>query len=613
MSPTCVADLALTVEEPAGEPAGAARVVTDPVGPRRTDRLDRHAAPCAADHPGEETPPQPLAFLAHSLVATTAVAVLPTALIWWLCASGRVHFYPLCLALGLFCSLSAGYAGSLFWQRRPASRDMVFGDLMIWRFALRLWREAKLRSAEETLGLTSREQLRLADGLTPQRQVRLFEELASALDARDSSTYGHSRRVAHCSWVIAKRMGLPAEEVARVRAAAAMHDIGKIHTPRAVLRKPGRLTEEEFEVIRRHPADGARMVRVLRDRRISEIVRSHHERLDGTGYPEGLCGEEIPLGARIVAVADTFDAMTASRPYRSARVHREALAVLLAEAGTKLDAGVVRAFCKHYSGRRTIALWSSLTTLPTRFLDLFSPAAAGLAPAASSAAVVTLLGGAALAAGHLAPTPSARMAAHRPAQAVAAAAARTRGLADDGSDVSGVRPRSGRAQRRTRTHPSMLTRHTRATTTGTGLGAPARAAAAAALQSPSGSPSRESAPASGGSSSSTAAATSVPGASTAVKAAGTSASNVSTAGVAAATTVETEKRGSEALVTPTEAVKDVVGETTSKVQESATHLQETVGQATEKTTTVVEDVGSKTTETLKTLTGEATRKITAGL
>src|ERR1700736_1139179 len=178
--------------------------------------------------------------------------------------------------------------------------------------------------------------------------------------------------------MIARRMGLPRTQVARIRTAAAIHDVGKIETPRAILHKAGALTDGEYEVIKRHPDDGARMTAVLRDAELTSMVRHHHERLDGTGYPDGLSGESIPLGARIIAVADTFDAITSVRPYRPASPHKLAIDILRDEAGTRLDPNVVRAFCSHYAGRGPLALWSSAAALGGRVISLLGSSVASV-------------------------------------------------------------------------------------------------------------------------------------------------------------------------------------------------------------------------------------------
>ena len=139
------------------------------------------------------------------------------------------------------------------------------------------------------------------------------------LESRDTYTRRHSLRVTrHCEG-IAKELGLPEAEVARICTAAALHDVGKFFTPREVLNKPDRLTDEEFAVIKRHPGEGAKLVEGVVEPEIVAMIRHHHERLGGSGYPDGICGDDIPLGARIIAVADTFDAMTSTRAYRTAR------------------------------------------------------------------------------------------------------------------------------------------------------------------------------------------------------------------------------------------------------------------------------------------------------
>ena len=224
-------------------------------------------------------------------------------------------------------------------------------------------------------------------------QAEALEKLSAALEATDPYTHGHSRRVARHCWMIAKRMGLDSETVDRVRTAASLHDVGKVYTPPEVLRKPGRLTDEEFDVIKRHPVDGAELVKALGDDELISIVRHHHERLDGTGYPDRLVGEQIPIGARIISVADTFDAITSARPYRPARAHKKALDILKYEAGTQLDPGVVKAFCAIYSGRRPLALWASFTSLPSQ---VFSWLGAGAATAASAAQVAAVAAAAAV-------------------------------------------------------------------------------------------------------------------------------------------------------------------------------------------------------------------------
>jgi HD-GYP domain-containing protein (c-di-GMP phosphodiesterase class II) len=155
----------------------------------------------------------------------------------------------------------------------------------------------------------------------------------------------------------AERMQLSEHRVRIIRAAAELHDVGKMNTPWAVLHKPGPLTEVEIGLIELHPVDGAEIVSTLGDPELTAMVRHHHERLDRTGYPDGLAGEEIPLGARIIAVADTFDAITSTRPYRPPKTHRRALEILEEETGSRLDPAVVDAFRDCYSDRLALPAW----------------------------------------------------------------------------------------------------------------------------------------------------------------------------------------------------------------------------------------------------------------
>lgn len=158
-----------------------------------------------------------------------------------------------------------------------------------------------------------------------QQAVQGIRVLARAVDAKDSSTRRHSERVAELSVALAGELGWPAERRARLREAAVVHDVGKIGVPDAILLKPGRLTPNEYETVKMHAALGAEMVNDILDAEQVTWVRAHHERHDGGGYPDGLAREEVPDGARLIAVADAWDVMTTSRPYRLPSGHDEAL------------------------------------------------------------------------------------------------------------------------------------------------------------------------------------------------------------------------------------------------------------------------------------------------
>jgi putative nucleotidyltransferase with HDIG domain len=334
-------------------------------------------------------------YLPHAVLATFLVMAPPALAVSAIETSGRPWLVLTSMLLAIGLSVSAASVGSAIWMRRPGSRDLVFGDLMLWGWLRRVRAERRLAEARELLGSDASE----VEGqqLSRARRCEILQQLGALLEARDAYTHGHTRRVTRHTERIAREMALSPEEVAKVRTAAALHDVGKVHTPREVLTKAGRLTDEEFAVIKRHPVDGAEMVAEIGDPEITAMVRHHHERLDGTGYPDGLTRDGIPLGARIISVADTFDAMTSSRPYRGACKHKKALDVLSEEAGSQLDPDAVAAFRRYYSGKGPVAWSAFVVTTPQRLAGwiggLFQGLGAGVAPLAQG---ITAIGVAAL-------------------------------------------------------------------------------------------------------------------------------------------------------------------------------------------------------------------------
>ncbi|HEX6038577.1 HD-GYP domain-containing protein [Longimicrobium sp.] len=175
----------------------------------------------------------------------------------------------------------------------------------------------------------------------------VLERLARAAELRDDDTGLHTRRVAELSARIAAAMGLPAAEVEMLRRTAPLHDVGKIGIPDGVLLKPGKLNEGEWELMKRHTVIGAQILSAGRSemvRMAEQIALSHHERWDGRGYPLGTAGEAIPLSARIVALADVYDALSSDRPYRPAWPHDRVMDEIRAGRGTHFDPGVVDVF-----------------------------------------------------------------------------------------------------------------------------------------------------------------------------------------------------------------------------------------------------------------------------
>jgi putative nucleotidyltransferase with HDIG domain len=177
--------------------------------------------------------------------------------------------------------------------------------------------------------------------------------LRANLEAGIPGIASHLRRVALYAAATARELELPSGEVERVRRAAALHDIGKVEMPPGLANRPRALSCAEFAIVKRHARAGARIAERFGQADLAAIIRHHHERFDGDGYPDGLAGERIPLGARIVAVADTFDAATSRRPYREAMAEPEALSLLWSEAGGQFDPKVVAGFCAYYSGPRS--------------------------------------------------------------------------------------------------------------------------------------------------------------------------------------------------------------------------------------------------------------------
>ena len=309
-------------------------------------------------------------YLPLSLAVTLAVTLLPLFAVSQLGPARS----PLAIALHVLAavglSIIVARVLAALWSRHERSTDLVFGDLLLWGWARRVLAERRLERASREL---------LAPDSSAHARVVLLRRMSELLEARDPYTHGHSRRVARHAERTAREMGLPRELVEEIRAAALVHDIGKINVPRPILTKPGRLTDTEFALVKRHAGDGATMVAALGDAQLCGIVRHHHERMDGTGYPDGLAGDDIPLGARVIAVADTFDAITSTRPYRKPRTHRQALDILEREAGTQLDPVAVAAFVSYYTARKSVGWVTVLAAAPQRLLSGLGGVQSGLA------------------------------------------------------------------------------------------------------------------------------------------------------------------------------------------------------------------------------------------
>jgi HD-GYP domain-containing protein (c-di-GMP phosphodiesterase class II) len=270
----------------------------------------------------------------------------------------------LCLVIGFLATKAITYPIDLLTQ---SARSIAQGDFM---------QRAEIRSRTEIgeLAATFNQmaediQRHISDLKSASEQNRkLFIDsikmIAAAVDAKDPYTKGHSGRVAEFSVILAKELGLPEEEIDKIQISATLHDVGKIGVEDGVLKKPGVLTNEEREIMRRHTVMGYEIVRQVKQ--LTEMlpgIRWHHEALNGQGYPDGLTGDELPLMVRIIAVADTFDAITTDRPYQPGSEFPEALGILRKFMGSKYDPIVIDAlesalakgsFAEYETRRRTV-------------------------------------------------------------------------------------------------------------------------------------------------------------------------------------------------------------------------------------------------------------------
>jgi HD-GYP domain-containing protein (c-di-GMP phosphodiesterase class II) len=233
-----------------------------------------------------------------------------------------------------------------------SSRALAKGDFSQ---RVHLWSRTEIGELAQTFNSMSEELERFVEDLkrAAEENRALFmgsiQMLAGAVDEKDPYTRGHSDRVTRYSLMIAKEMDLPAAFMEILQVSAQLHDVGKIGIEDHILKKPGALTEEEFEVMKTHTTKGANILRPVTQ--LAEMlpgIELHHEALDGRGYPYGLKGDQIPLLARVIAVADTFDALTTNRPYQQAHTPDQALQIIKNLAGKRLDPAAVAALLLVY-------------------------------------------------------------------------------------------------------------------------------------------------------------------------------------------------------------------------------------------------------------------------
>jgi len=305
-----------------------------------TAQLMLAASAAAIIHRGVGTSVQGVIGAALAAVlAATALYVINTALV--VTAAGlHVHRSPLHV-----------WADAARSDIKQTAALYVSGYLLAIVSASQPWLALVMMVPVAAVQLSLKRSLQLLE-----QTIAAVESMADVVDRRDPYTFQHSQSVADHAVRTARRLHLSDRDVELIRLAARVHDLGKIAVPDSVLHKEGRLTEEEFELMKKHPADGAQILAKFAEyRKGRELVLSHHERIDGRGYPRGLSGEEIPFGARIIAVADAWDAMTSDRPYRAALEQDVALVELLRGRGTQWDGAVVDAFASTLPGMPALA------------------------------------------------------------------------------------------------------------------------------------------------------------------------------------------------------------------------------------------------------------------
>jgi len=229
--------------------------------------------------------------------------------------------------------------GATDYLLKPVSADVL--TLTVERALRERRMKLELERYREELEETVAEQARRIRRL----YIGSVHSLAISLEAKDPYTRGHSERVARLAYRLATALSLPETDARLVELASRLHDIGKIGVRESVLNKPGPLTPEEFEHVKQHPSLGAQILEpIAEDPRLIEAVLHHHEKWDGTGYPHGLQGDEIPLLAQILKVADVYEALTSNRPYRPARSPKEASRIMREEIGTGLPPEITQVF-----------------------------------------------------------------------------------------------------------------------------------------------------------------------------------------------------------------------------------------------------------------------------
>ncbi len=299
---------------------------------------ERAEAHIAARRP-EQTP------LLISGLASVAVLLGPLLLGFFFFAWTGIYptLVPALLVVGLL-TLAIVVGGTRLWERHSSSAIFSFGDLMLWNWVRRHRAEARLVRNTQLLGF-DRTGAYQGDSIAQDdaERLELLAEIADDLDAKSSYTLNHTDRVEKLARDMGEALGLSEEQLAKLSTAAFLHDVGNIRIPEHILRKPFGLTDEEKRTVESHALLGAMMAYEVVTRDVADGILHHHERWDGKGYPNGKSGRDIPFFARLIALAEAYDAMTSTRPHRQSLSPAAALETLRKEAGTQYDPLAVEA------------------------------------------------------------------------------------------------------------------------------------------------------------------------------------------------------------------------------------------------------------------------------
>jgi diguanylate cyclase (GGDEF)-like protein/putative nucleotidyltransferase with HDIG domain len=297
-------------------------------------------------------------FIANSILISIAIS-------WYNNEKITQFWAKTCMHWAGDLSISAAAAtGIVVWHNYNKNAPFLVAPIFLILWAFNKLIRSKLEATE--------------NHLKDQQQLyrRTVESLALAVDAKDQSTYGHIRRVRAYAIGLTKHCGIKDDnELKAIENGSLLHDIGKLTIPDYILNKPGRLTNQEFEKVKMHAVAGDEILQQVRfPFPVAKYVRSHHERWDGNGYPDGLKGEEIPLGARILAVADAFDAIRFSRPYKLSMTTDEALDILRSQSGIYFDPGLVQLFANHIDDLEQAAIQETQNAPELSFRKYFETA-----------------------------------------------------------------------------------------------------------------------------------------------------------------------------------------------------------------------------------------------